>query len=185
MILNKRTDAILILDKLKTKVKYFKLRYLLPPVSSKFISVKRHYITLTLLTQMFFLESLTNYYHIADIVVLPSTSESFGKILIEAGAAGVACVATATTGAKEIISSSILPRLRDGIAADRQDKKTGFLVPINNQKQMIEKIVVLLRDEDLSQKMGENAKKFIKKNFDKGVIIKKIINFWQEVCSEQ
>ncbi len=108
---------------------------------------------------------LTNYYHLADIVVLPSTSESFGKVLAEAAAAGRPCVATATTGAKEII----------------QDKKTGFLVPINNQKQMIEKIIKLLKDEKLAQQMGEKAREHVKKDFSSAELYKKIANLWQDV----
>ncbi len=48
-------------------------------------------------------KELTNYYHASDIYVSSSCSESFGKVLIEAMAAGLPVIATATTGSKEII----------------------------------------------------------------------------------
>ncbi len=114
-------------------------------------------------------DDLANYYHLADIVVLLSTSESFGKVLIEAAIAGKPCVASATTGAKEII----------------QDKKTGFIVPINDKEKMKERIVALLRDENLAQKMGENAKKYAQENFDGRVMIQKIVNFWKDLVKVQ
>jgi len=76
------------------------------------------------------------YYHLANLLILPSTSESFGKVLVEAGAAGIPCVASATTGAKEII----------------KDNETGFLAPINNDEKMKAKILLILADENLQKK---------------------------------
>ncbi|GEM_PF-671296 len=120
-------------------------------------------------------EDLTNYYQIADIYILPSLSESFGKVLVQAGASGLPCVASATTGAKEIIPSSTK------VTAGRQDEETGLLVPINNKKQFINKILKLLKDEKLAKQMGANAKIFVKENFDGDTQIKKIIKLWQSL----
>ena len=108
---------------------------------------------------------LTNYYHLADVFVLPSLSESFGKVLVEAGASGIPCIASATTGAKEII----------------QDNKTGFLAPINNKNNFINKILKLLEDEKLANKIGENAREFVLENFNGDVQTKKIIKLWQSL----
>ena len=110
-------------------------------------------------------DDLTNYYHLADVFVLPSLSESFGKVLVEAGASGIPCIASATTGAKEII----------------QDNKTGFLAPINNKNNFINKILKLLEDEKLANKIGENAREYVKENFDGDVQTKKIIKLWQSL----
>ncbi|MFH1457411.1 MAG: glycosyltransferase family 4 protein [Patescibacteria group bacterium] len=110
-------------------------------------------------------DDLTNYYQLADIFVLPSLSESFGRVLVEAGASSTPCVSSATTGAKDVI----------------QNKKTGFLVPINNQKQIIDKVVTLLKDKKLSIRMGDNAREFIKENFDGDIQTKKIIRLWQSL----
>ena len=112
---------------------------------------------------------LTHYYHMADIFVSPSLSESFGKTLVEAGAAGIPAVATATTGSKEIIL----------------DGETGFVVPIKNKKQMTEKLEILLGDEDLAQKMGERAGMHIRESFDGDVNTKKIIKLWQQLTFDK
>ncbi|MFH1457275.1 MAG: glycosyltransferase family 4 protein [Patescibacteria group bacterium] len=110
-------------------------------------------------------EDLTNYYQLADIFVLPSLSESFGRVLVEAGASATPAVASATTGAKDIIC----------------DSETGFLAPINNQKQFIEKILRLLKDEKLAREIGEHAREFVRENFDGDVNTKKIIKLWQSL----
>jgi len=110
-------------------------------------------------------DDLTNYYRLADLLVLPSLHESFGKVLVEAGAAGLAVVATATTGSREIVVN----------------EKTGFLVPVGNKKQMQEKILSLLKDDVLREQFGEGARKWVKENFDGDLNVKKIIKFWQEL----
>lgn len=108
---------------------------------------------------------LTNYYHISNIYVFPSLAESFGKVLVQAGAAGLPSVASATTGAQEII----------------QDNQTGFIVPINNKEKTIEKIMTLLKNEKLAKQMGEKAKQYVQENFDGEVNTQKIIQLWQEL----
>ncbi|NUM25108.1 MAG: glycosyltransferase family 4 protein [Candidatus Buchananbacteria bacterium] len=106
---------------------------------------------------------LVNFYYRSDVVVLSSTSESFGKVLVEANACGKPVVSTATTGAKEII----------------QDGYNGFLVPIGNAKALAEKIVELLKNPELAKTMGENGKKLVTEKF--GDNTDKIINFWKEI----
>ncbi|HPL95297.1 MAG TPA: glycosyltransferase family 4 protein [bacterium] len=108
------------------------------------------------------------YYHLANVLVLPSTSESFGKVLVEAGAAAIPCVASATTGAKEII----------------KDNKTGFLVPINNLEEMKNKILTVLADKELQKKMGQTAQNFVKENFSREILIKKIIYLWSKTINQ-
>jgi len=110
-------------------------------------------------------EKLINYYHACDFVVLPSFSESFGKVLLEAGAAGKPVVATATTGAKEIIING----------------QTGFLVPINDEKSLAQCIVQLLEDENLAYQMGQEAKERILAKFNPEKTIQKMVRFWKDV----
>jgi len=112
-------------------------------------------------------EDLVNYYQAGYALVLPSFSESFGKVLLEAGLTQKPAVATATTGAKEIII----------------DGRTGFLVPINNQTALAQAIVKLLQDKNLAQEMGQKAKKHILTNFNPEQIIQKMVSFWKELIS--
>jgi len=113
-------------------------------------------------------EELTNYYHAANIYVSSSKHESFGKVLIEAMAAGLPVVATETTGSKEIIS----------------DKENGFLVPIGDSEAIARKILYLLNNPDKADEMGRKGRQIAKEKFNQKKIIEKMINFWQELSKK-
>ena len=110
-------------------------------------------------------EELTNYYHASDIYVSSSCSESFGKVLIEAMAAGLPIVATATTGSKEIV----------------KDGESGFLVPIKDSEALSKKILLLLNDPEKMKEMGQKGREMVRDKFNQEDVIKKIINFWKEI----
>ncbi len=109
---------------------------------------------------------INDFYSEAYLVVLSSTSESFGKVLVEANACGKPVVSTATTGAKEII----------------QDGYNGFLVPIGDYQALADKIIYLLDNPQKAQEMGENGRKLVNERF--GNNTEKIINFWQELLKQ-
>ncbi len=108
-------------------------------------------------------ENLINIYNQSDVVVLSSTSESFGKVLVEANACGKPVVSTATTGAKEII----------------QDGYNGYLVSIGDAEDLAEKILYLLNNPEDAKEMGKKGRKLVKEKF--GNNMERIINFWQEL----
>ena len=110
---------------------------------------------------------LISIYHQSDIFVLNSTSESFGKVLVEANACGKPVVATATTGAKEII----------------QDDYNGFLVPISDAKKLAEKIIWVLENPDKAKQMGENGRKLMREKYGDNTV--KIVKFWQDIINNQ
>jgi len=110
-------------------------------------------------------EELVNYYHASDIYVSSSKHESFGKVLIEAMAAGLPVVATATTGSKEII----------------EDGLNGFLVPIGDSQALAKKILYLLNNPDKAKEMGRVGKEIVREKFNQEKIIKKIIKFWEDL----
>lgn len=110
-------------------------------------------------------KELVNYYVACNFLVLPSYSESFGKVILEAASASKPTIATKTTGACALIING----------------ETGFLVAINNQKELAEKICVLLEDDDLNVRLGNQAREYIKKKFSQEKNIREIIAFWQEI----
>jgi len=110
-------------------------------------------------------KELTNYYHASDIYVSSSCSESFGKVLIEAMAAGLPVVATETTGSKEII----------------KDGENGFLVSIGDSESLAKKILFLLNNPDKAKEMSQAGRKIVREKFNQDKIIKKMIRFWKEL----
>jgi len=106
-------------------------------------------------------------YHLSSLYVSSSSHESFGKVLVEANAAGLPVVSTATTGTKEII----------------QDGYTGFLVPIGEAEALAQKVLYLLDNPEEAKKIGENGRKLVWQCFSGEANIKQIINFWQEIIN--
>ncbi len=109
---------------------------------------------------------LPAHYASADLLVLTSWSESFGKVLVEAGAAGIPVVSTATTGARDII----------------EDGTTGYLVPVNNASACAEKILLLMHDPVRARAMGRAARAHIERRFHPREAINAVISFWNDLA---
>ncbi len=90
-----------------------------------------------------------DFYHQADVVVLPSLKEGFGMTLTEAGASGLPVIGNNHSSIKEII----------------QNNKTGFLAKTNDVTDWVNKLLQLIKSPALCRKMGEAAQKFIRSNF--------------------
>lgn len=112
-------------------------------------------------------QRLPAYYHLADIVVLSSVSESFGKVLVEANASGKPCVATQTTGAEEIIESG----------------KNGFLVPIGDSHLLAEKILFLLKNPQIAQEMGREGRRRMTEKYLNNT--QKVVDYWRSIICQQ
>lgn len=108
---------------------------------------------------------LPNLYASADVVVLTSTSESFGKVLVEANASGKPVVATDTTGAVEIIENGY----------------NGYIVPKGDAQKMAERLEELLVDDALRKKMGAQGKELMAKRYSNNT--DKLIAFWKELIA--
>jgi glycosyltransferase involved in cell wall biosynthesis len=85
----------------------------------------------------------------ADLFVLPSFTEGMPNVLLEAGAAGVPVVATAVGGTPEVVA----------------DGKTGCLVPPGDPERLARRILDLLGDETLRQKMGKAGREHVRAHF--------------------
>jgi glycosyltransferase involved in cell wall biosynthesis len=75
-----------------------------------------------------------------DLFVLPSKSEAFGYVLIEAGLAGVPVVATRVGGIPDIIT--------DGV--------NGLLVPPDNTPALTDALRRMIKDEDFRLTLARN-----------------------------
>ena len=59
------------------------------------------------------------------------------------------------------------------------DGKTGFLVQQGNHEQLIEKLSLLLEDEELAKKMGNEGRKFIEDTFNWELVTKNFIKIME------
>lgn len=76
----------------------------------------------------------------SDVFVLPSLSEGFPLVTLEAMASGLPIVATKVGGLPEIV----------------KDGDNGFLIEPKNPEQIAEKVLSLLVDEELREKISRN-----------------------------
>lgn len=104
-------------------------------------------------------------YSDADIFVLSSNYEGMPNTLLESMAVGIPCVSTdCETGPSDIIE--------DGV--------NGYLIPVNNKELLKEKIVLLINNELLRNKIGKKAKKFILDNYQADKITERFISICEE-----
>ena len=95
------------------------------------------------------------YYSFADIYVQPSiidkdgTTEGLGVTILEAMACETPCIGSNVGGIPDII--------RDG--------ENGFLVNPANPEQLAEKIIFLLNNEELRERMGKRGRTFVEENY--------------------
>lgn len=101
----------------------------------------------------------------SDIVILSSAFEALGLSLIEAMAAKKPVIGTKVDGIREIIV----------------DGENGFLVDFGDEEKMAKSILILLEDQKLGQKMGENGYQFVKMRFPLEKMIKKYENLYKEI----
>jgi D-inositol-3-phosphate glycosyltransferase len=84
---------------------------------------------------------LSTYYRAADVVVVPSRSESFGLVALEAAACGTPVVAAAVGGLRTLVV--------DGV--------TGYLVDGRDPATYADRIARILDDPRLATDMGRAA----------------------------
>lgn len=105
----------------------------------------------------------------ADLLVLTSREESFGLVLIEAGACGRPVVATRTQGPTEIVVEGA----------------TGFLVDVDDVGGLADKVRLLMRDEPLRRRMGEAAARRVEELFSPEKNTRKIEQVIDEVIEDR
>ena len=105
-------------------------------------------------------EELKNYYNNCDFLVLPSTDsgEAFGLVLVEA-----------MSFAKPVIASNL-----PGVRTVCENNINGFLVEPGNIDDLADKMLKLIQDKELAQKMGKNSRELVNKKYSWQAHIKKL-----------
>jgi len=86
-------------------------------------------------------ELLSQYYHLMDVLAMPSHWEGFGLTAVEAMAAGKPVVATDVLGLREVV----------------EEGGTGFLVPVGDAEALAAKLLMFLCNERRAREMGQRG----------------------------
>jgi D-inositol-3-phosphate glycosyltransferase len=109
-------------------------------------------------------DTLPYYYSAAKAVVVPSLYESFGMVALEAMACGTPVVASQVGGLAFLV----------------QDGVTGYTVPVDDPREMANRLLTLVSDPTMREQMGENAAAFAK-DYGWQVIAGKVVEVYQEL----
>jgi len=103
---------------------------------------------------------LNKFYNRASVFVAPSVwDEPLGLVILEA----MAC------------KTPVVVTRKGGIPLAVKDGLNGYFVRPRNSSQIIEKVNLLLSDDQMRQKMGENARKICEKKFSWKIIAHRFI----------
>ena len=113
-----------------------------------------------------FTKQIEKEYLNASIYAMSSHFEGFGMVLAEASSYALPCIAfDIKAGPSDIIA----------------DEKSGFLVEDNDLQGYADKLMLLMRDENLRQNFGTKAKQVVSEKFSKEVVMKE----WQGLFDGQ
>ena len=100
----------------------------------------------------------------SDIFVLPSLSEGIPSSLLEACFCGLPCISTNVGAVPDIIKNT----------------ETGIIIKPGDEKELYQALVQLMNDERTARRMGEGARRVVKRLFDWNSIIKR----YEQICLE-
>jgi glycosyltransferase involved in cell wall biosynthesis len=112
-----------------------------------------------------FRDDVPDVLRLADVLVLASTDEPFGRVVIEGMAAGLPVVATASGGVPEIVV----------------DGETGLLVPPEEPGPMGEAIAEVLTSPASAEAMGEAGRRRAVERFDVRRVARQVGEIYDEL----
>jgi len=104
---------------------------------------------------------------LADLMLMPSTLESFGLAALEAMACKVPCIATRVGGVPELID--------DGI--------TGLLYPVGDVEAMAAGAIALLKDRDRFEAMREAGRQTAQQRFCASLVVPYYVNYYEYILN--
>jgi glycosyltransferase involved in cell wall biosynthesis len=102
------------------------------------------------------------------MLILPSTREGFGIVLVEAFACNIPCIAYSSDGVVEVID--------DGL--------NGFLVRQRDIKTLAKKIKIMLKDKKKAESFAQHGRDKTEKHFDWDKIAAEIERFYLTLTNQ-
>ena len=112
-------------------------------------------------------QNIYSYLKSWKLLVIPSISESFGQVALEAAIAEKPVVASRVGGLPEVVLNH----------------KTGILIEPKNVDELVKAITYLLNHSKIAQKMGVEAKSRFKQKFTAQKMIKNINLIYDEIAN--
>ena len=103
---------------------------------------------------------------VMDVFLLPSLREGFSIALLEAMASGKGVVVTNVGSNSEIVS----------------DGENGFIIPTNNSDILAVRIIEILKNQELRNKIGENSQKKVE-DFSIDRMLKETVELYKETLN--
>lgn len=95
-------------------------------------------------------QDLPAHYNLGDFLVLPSThSESFGLVILEAMASGKPVITTALPGPSQLVNHGV----------------DGFISKIGSTEDLQDKIMKMISDKQMCQRMGETGRQKVVRTY--------------------
>jgi glycosyltransferase involved in cell wall biosynthesis len=110
---------------------------------------------------------IASFYHALDVVAFPTSSEGFGRVVIEAGAARKAVVMSDIAVLREIVSTEL----------------EDLTVPLGDVLLLAKRIVLLLRDKALRAEVGERLYHHVQNHFGLDAHRKQLLSTYKELTS--
>jgi glycosyltransferase involved in cell wall biosynthesis len=114
-------------------------------------------------------EDMLRFYSACDMVLVPSSSESFGRTVIEAMACGLPVVATRVGGIPEII--------------DYQEN--GLMIEYGDDYGLAQEVSRLLADKELRQRLGKAAREKAASKYSEAVHAQRILEVVNETMAKR
>lgn len=107
---------------------------------------------------------LPQLYSLCEVFVIPSESEAFGVVVLEAMASGKATVASDIETFQEMLRGS-----------------RGVTVPAFDHRALADAIISLLKDDTFRQTIGQRAKEHVKHNFTWNNVARRTVQVYEDV----
>jgi alpha-maltose-1-phosphate synthase len=105
----------------------------------------------------------------AAMVLLPSISETFGLVILEAWAAGVVPVSSRTSGAKSLIVQG----------------ENGFLFDLENPQTYLDAVDCLLKKRDLRSQLAAAGQTVVKTEYDTQVLARRVKELYGDLIEQE